>query len=217
MEPFLKLFKKDLPKLILVVVALMLFFSLYPLYDLNYGYLNRLEKRAAILKTLYEIKQYEIKTDAAVKNDTVLQKEYRAILSEIAAYDPSINTYFAVLDKPTSNRKLFDTLACGVVWIPFLVLFGFNGAFKPREVQKIKGKETFFYKIGYQIKSVSLNLILFAGLFFSGLIIGAVVPSFKVASINYVLLPSLEILLFLVINKLYQSTKRQREQETKLV
>jgi len=199
-------FKKDFPRFIILLLIVIIGVFLYPIYDMNYGYLNRLEQRAGVLKILSEIKV------PAAEYNIELQKEYDEIVKELSAINPNVESsfekYFTVSnDKPTLAQFFWKTLAGGIVWLLFILLFISLGRFKFKDGQKDIGKNKFYHRIRYKITGLKSTQIVLISFLIIGCIVGYLIPLFKISSINYVLLPVLELFIFILINKIYQSAK----------
>jgi hypothetical protein len=203
-DNFLELFKKDFSKFIILLLIVVIGFVTYPLYDLNFGYLNRLEQRASVLKILYEIKA------PSVDNNLVLQKEYDEIVNELSACNPTIEStfkqYFALSkNSPTRIEEIWKTIAGGIVWLFFIVLFISINEFKFKSIKQKEGQNRFYHTILNKIKGITTTQKTFIVFLILGCIIGYIIPLFNFSSINYILLPAFELLFFLIINKIYQT------------
>lgn len=193
------LFKKDLSKMILLLLIVIIGVFIYPIYDLHFGYLNRLEQRANVLKILSEIKS------PSIHNKLALDYEYNGIVKELSSYNPSIEStfkqYFTVSkNRPTLTENIYKTIAGSIVWLLLILLLISTGKFEFNVSRADKNNK--------EKKSLSGIQITFISLFILGCIIGYIVPLFNDISINYVLIPAIELLLFLIINKLFQTAKQ---------
>jgi len=207
-----ELYKRDVTKLIFLLLIIIIGIFLYPLYDLNFRYLNRIEQKASILKTLDEIKF------ADIDNNLALQEEYNKILKELSSYNSSIEStlkqYFKVnKDQKTQKEIFWKTFAGGIIWVPLILLFVSIGEFKFQKVIQVKEENKFIHQIRYRLKSITNTQKILIGLLLLGCIIGYLTPIFEVKSINYVLIPAFELLLFLIFNKVYQSAKAIKSHE----
>ena len=202
-----ELFKKDLSKIILLLLIVIIGVFIYPIYDLHFGYLNRLEQRANVLKILSEMKS------PSIHNKLALEYEYNGIVKELSSYNPSIEStfkqYFSVSkNKPTLTENIYKTIAGSIVWLLPILLLISTGKFefnirKPEKTNKNSHK-----KSNDEEKSLSGVQITFISLSIIGCIIGYIIPLFNDVSINYVLIPAIELLLFLIINKIFQTAKQ---------
>ena len=141
---------------------------LFPYVDANFFYYDRVEKRVSILKEIAEIDQEKLSGNA------VLQGEYESILMEIDKQkDGSFGSIFITdSSKEVKNGKFFT--GASVLWLIAIVCFFIK--FDPR----------WHMILGFMLFFVLGTLMGY---------ISELIPTIIKPTINYVLMPSLQILL----------------------